>query len=422
MGLPGPGTVLQSARIGDLKNAMSEAGIPQESSTVPNGQVTPEEIRVALAHVLESQDFRASRRCQEFLRFVVETTLSGNGQTLKERTIGVEVFGRDATYDPGNDSTVRVKAGEVRKRLQTYYSGSGAASPIRIHLPAGGYLPEFHRAPPAARPAGLAAPIPYLYHWPWLVLAACIISGVSIGAYLLGAKATRQPDRILQQFWGPALSSSNPVLLCVSYTPVYGLNPALEAAGAPAASRVQDFDFLPEHFVGGGDTLATTTLARLITAMGHDYRVKLGRDLSFHDLRASPSVLIGYSFTRWSSLTNTFRFGFDLNPQAPGITDAGKLTKWVLPPKSADRHADEDYALVCRLFHPDTGSPLILLAGITQYGTEAAADLVSTPGRLQEAVRGLPADWPKKSLQLVLHTRVISGETAAPQVVASYTW
>jgi hypothetical protein len=212
------------------------------------------------------------------------------------------------------------------------------------------------------------------------------------------------------------------VLLCVSYTPVYGLNPTLEAANAPRPSRVQDFDLLEENFVGGGDVLATTTLARLVTSMGHDYRIKIGRDLSFRDLRTSPSVLIGYSCTRWSSLTSTFRFAFDLNPKAPRILDYGKPTKWVLPAKSADRRTDEDYALVCRLFHPDTGTPLILLAGITQYGTEAAADLVSSPARLQEAMRGLPADWPKRNVQLILHMRVISGETAAPQVVASHVW
>lgn len=400
---------------------MSEAEFPRESSDLPNGQVAPEEVREALARILESQEFRASHRCQEFLRFVVETTLAGHGQTLKERTIGVEVFGRAASYDPGNDSTVRVKAGEVRKRLITYYTSAGAHSPVRIHLPAGGYLPEFHYAPLAAN-AAIAPLVSGPLRWSWLLLAACALLGLSIGVYVLASKATPPADPILRSFWGPALNSSNPVLLCVSYTPVYGLNPRLEAKGAPAPAHVQDFDLLSEHFVGGGDMLAMATLSRLITGMGKDYRIKLGRDLSFRDLRTSPSVLIGYSSTRWSSLTNTFRFGFDLNPEAPRVTDYGKPTKWVLPAKSADRHTDEDFALVCRLFHPDTGTPLILLAGITQYGTEAAADLVSSPVRLREAMRGLPSDWPKKSVQLVLHTRVISGETAAPRVVASHVW
>lgn len=401
---------------------MSEAGVPQESNTIPTGQVTPEEIREALARVLESQDFRASRRCQEFLRFVVETTLAGNGQALKERTIGVEVFGRAASYDPGNDSTVRVKAGEVRKRLQTYYSGIGATSPIRIHLPAGGYLPEFQYAPLATIAAAITPPTKPPSRWPWLLLAACAISALSIGAYILAARVAPIADPVLRSFWGPSLNSSNPVLLCVSYTPVYGLNPRLEATGAPQPTRVQDFDLLSEQFVGGGDMLATSTLTRVITGMGKDYRIKLGRDLSFRDLRMSPSVLIGYSWTRWSTLTNTFRFGFDLNPHAPQITDYGKPTKWALPPRLADRYTDEDYGIVCRIFHPDTGTPLILLAGITQFGTEAAADLVSSPTRLQAAVRGLPADWPKKNVQLVIHTRVISGEAAAPRVIASHVW
>jgi hypothetical protein len=400
---------------------MHEPDNPRDSAASQTGEITPDVIRDALKGVLESPEFRASHRCQEFLRFVVETTLAGNGQALKERTIGVEVFGRSASYDPGNDSTVRVKAGEVRKRLLTYYSGAGAVSPIRIHLPAGGYLPEFHHAPQLATvsnaPPALRAP-----RWPWLILAACAVSVIWIGTYMLTTGAAPPSDPVLRLFWGPALSSSNPVLLCVSYTPVYGLNPALEAAGARPPSRVQDFDLLSEQFVGGGDLLATAALSRLISGMGHDYRIKIGRDLSFHDLRTSPSILIGYSWTRWSSLTNTLRFGFDLNPQAPQVTDYGKATKWALPARSADRHADQDYALVCRLFHPDTGTPLILLSGITQYGTEAAADLVSSPARLREAVRGLPSDWPKKNVQLVLHTRVISGETAAPQVVASHVW
>jgi hypothetical protein len=400
---------------------MPEAEIPRELNATPTGQVAPEEIREALTKILESNEFRASRRCQEFLRFVVETTLAGNAQVLKERTIGVEVFGRSASYDPGNDSTVRVKAGEVRKRLQTYYSGSGAASPIRIHLPAGGYLPEFHYAPHA--PNAVSVQLPAIApRWPWLLLAACAVSVLSIGLYVLATSTGPKPDPILRTFWGPALSSSSPVLLCVSYTPVYGLNPRLEAAGAPPPAHVQDFDLLSEQFVGGGDMLATATLTRVIAGMGKDYRIKLGRDLSFRDLRASPSVLLGYSWTRWATLTNTFRFGFDLSPGAPQITDYGKPTKWALPPRAADRHTEEDFAIVCRIFHPDTGTPLILLAGITQYGTEAAADLVSSPSRLHEAVRGLPADWPKKNVQLVLHTRVISGEAAAPKVVASHVW
>src|SRR5580658_1049815 len=108
--------------------------------------------RAALNQVLQSQGFRASRRSQEFLRYVVERTLEGQADTLKERTIGIDVFGRSSSYDPSDDATVRVKAGEVRKRLGLYYASEGRLDEIRIELPHGAYVPEFHRveAPAAA--------------------------------------------------------------------------------------------------------------------------------------------------------------------------------------------------------------------------------------------------------------------------------
>src|SRR5499427_4803627 len=101
-------------------------------------------IRDELQRVLASHEFRSSRRSQDFLRYVIEHTLSGQADTLKERTIGIDVFGRSASYDPSDDATVRVKAGEVRKRLGLYYSSEGAQNPIRIELPSGTYVPEFH--------------------------------------------------------------------------------------------------------------------------------------------------------------------------------------------------------------------------------------------------------------------------------------
>src|SRR5579883_978690 len=118
-----------------------------------------ERIREELARVLSSHEFRTSKRSQDFPRYVVEHTLAGEAEVLKERTIGIEVFGRSTSYDPGDDATVRVKAGEVRKRLGLYYSGQGAQDPVRIELPSGTYVPEF-RAPAPQTPAAVPAPAP----------------------------------------------------------------------------------------------------------------------------------------------------------------------------------------------------------------------------------------------------------------------
>src|SRR5215471_6372463 len=114
------------------------------AGTARSPHVSPEVVREELERVLASAEFRTSKRSQEFLRYVVEHALNGQAEHLKERIIGIEVFGRSTDYDPGEDATVRVKAGEVRKRLGLYYSEEGSLDPLRIELPLGTYVPAFH--------------------------------------------------------------------------------------------------------------------------------------------------------------------------------------------------------------------------------------------------------------------------------------
>src|ERR1700693_138615 len=108
-------------------------------------RVPEEAIREELARVLSSHEFRTSKRSQDFLRYVVENTLNGHADLLKERTIGIEVFGRSTSYEPSDDATVRVKAGDVRKRLGIYYAEQGARDLVRIELTAGTYVPEVRK-------------------------------------------------------------------------------------------------------------------------------------------------------------------------------------------------------------------------------------------------------------------------------------
>src|SRR5215470_9233072 len=101
-------------------------------------------VRRALELVISSDAFAGSERCQDFLRLVVEHALAGELDALRERMIGVEMFGRPADYDTSNDAIVSVRATEVRKRLAKYYSEAAATPVVRIELPPGSYVPEFH--------------------------------------------------------------------------------------------------------------------------------------------------------------------------------------------------------------------------------------------------------------------------------------
>ena len=127
---------------------MVERQVPGEAHAkapaVPRpARVSEEAVREELSRVLSCHEFRLSKRSQDFVRYVVEHTLSGREDMLKERTIGIEVFGRSTSYEPSDDATVRVKAGDVRKRLGLYYAEEGAQNPVRIELPPGTYVPEF---------------------------------------------------------------------------------------------------------------------------------------------------------------------------------------------------------------------------------------------------------------------------------------
>lgn len=118
-------------------------------------------VREELGRVLASASFRSSRRCSEFLKYVVERTLSGRSADLKERSIGVELFGLPPDFDSGQHAIVRVTANEVRKRLAQHYLAEGnSPHPVRIDLPPGSYAAEFRWETPTPEPAQPEAQAP----------------------------------------------------------------------------------------------------------------------------------------------------------------------------------------------------------------------------------------------------------------------
>lgn len=104
-------------------------------------------VRAELEMMLKAPYFAQSHRCKDFLSYVVLQALSGNANRLKERTIGISVFGRATDYDTGDDSIVRVTANDVRKRIDQFYRESRVAHTMQIELPKGAYVPEFRIQP-----------------------------------------------------------------------------------------------------------------------------------------------------------------------------------------------------------------------------------------------------------------------------------
>ena len=104
-----------------------------------------DEIRAELDRVLASDGFANADRMSKFLGYVVERSLAGEGEQIKEYAIGIDVFGRDANYDPRLDSIVRVEARRLRSKVEEYYAGPGRANDVIIQLRRGSYVPAFER-------------------------------------------------------------------------------------------------------------------------------------------------------------------------------------------------------------------------------------------------------------------------------------
>ncbi|MFN8009576.1 MAG: tetratricopeptide repeat protein, partial [Terriglobia bacterium] len=132
-------TELEKSRQEDARDSMDTGSVPNEPL-----------IREELERILKSPLFTRSSRLSRFLKFVVEKTLQGETQTLKEYALAVEVFDKEESYEPGVDPLVRVEAGRLRNKLREYYEEEGKAAIIRIELPKGTYVPAFQwrqRAP-----------------------------------------------------------------------------------------------------------------------------------------------------------------------------------------------------------------------------------------------------------------------------------
>ncbi|MCX6626755.1 MAG: hypothetical protein NTW28_03880, partial [Candidatus Solibacter sp.] len=189
----------------------------RESDTIrnsPGGAApNPSQVRAQLERLLASPHLRNSRRCQSLLNFGVEAVLDGAPDRVKERTLGVQVFGREPEYDTNHDSVVRNAAIEVRKRLAQYYMEPGHEAEMRIALPQGGYVPEFQvpatlpNLPQADEPA---LPLPRQGRRVRLAVIAavpCVVAAI----WLLTPPAQTELDR----FWTPLVDDRAGVLICV---------------------------------------------------------------------------------------------------------------------------------------------------------------------------------------------------------------
>ncbi len=427
---------------GPERNNPAAAQVAPAKHALPP-EISEPDVRRQLERIRASQPFRSSRRCVVFLDFVVNAALEGRLESLKERTIGVQVFGRDPNYDTNQDPVVRGTASEVRKRLAQYYQIAGHERDLRIDLPAGSYLPEFHV--PAEIQAVLAPTpilIPASKRWVWL--SGIAILAATLAAVLFVSRFSRKAPTVVDQFWAPILQSSGPVLLCVGQPKVYNLIGPLEgeiSRAIPGPGRRLNADaasqkitatvgeIVPnwDRYLAIGDAMCLSDMAALLAQRGRSYHIRGGGSTSFADLRENPAILIGGFTNDWTMrLTGQLRFTFELSADQRSHYVHDRLNPssraWQLTNVWPDWNMPTDYALVSRVLDLTTGRIVVTAAGITQYGTAAAGEFLTNPEYMAQGIRQAPRDWQHKNIQVVLATKVIGGTAGPPQVLATHFW
>jgi hypothetical protein len=377
------------------------------------------EVLQELERVLKGRAFRTSQRSQEFLRFIVGETLAGRGDSLKERSIGVEVFKRKVDYETAEDSIVRVKASEVRKRLAQYYMESGGDSTLRICLETGSYVPEFRQWKPTAPPPVQPADPGRQKTWIWAAVALILVAAVYLA--LRPAEVS-----VLDRFWRPVVESPHPVLVCVPNPTVYRLTGRAREAAADRNTWDDASPLIPladvlrdkEHYVGVGDALSAAAFSAYFGRVGKVSRLRVGASTSFADLRENPSVLIGAFSNQWTmEVTSDLRFVFESGGGEVYVRDRmDEARRW------RNTSSLTDYAVISRVRDSRTGEVIVAAAGLSHLGTQVAGEFLTNENYLAEAVGTAPADWEAKNLQFVLRSEVVDGTAGPPEVLAGHYW
>ena len=295
-----------------------------ESESVPAAELQP-----LLERILNSKYFATAGRKRKFLSVVCDYYLKGSAKDLTEFSLACEVFGRDASYDPGQDPSVRVCAHEVRKKLAAYYAHEGAAESLIIEIPVGAYRPVFRRRIPEPAPE-LAEPAPARRTWILAVAACALIAAILAATWM----ARRTKPRARDTVWKSFFEDASPTLAVISNPPVFqflyesdpvhlardavsltaGQMAGIEKTLGKGAHRLPFLVSSPDDYTGVGEALSLAQIARFFALAGREVVTKQSRTTSAEDLKTHHAILIGGPlFNAWTRGSGTLDFDLSEN-------------------------------------------------------------------------------------------------------------
>ena len=394
-----------------------------DDTAQPAPPIAAETVREQVERIVADALFCNSKRYSNLLRFIADRSLDGRNSDLKERIIGIEVFGRSPDYDTSLDATVRVAAAEVRKRLALYYKQPGRDQELRIEVPNGSYVAEFRlpdQSPAEQQPQPQKGKKVLWYIGAFAVVVILAVTGRNLLREL-------SPRPAVDQFWAPLLSGSTPVVFYTPFRPAGGYEHPSPLSTSPA-SEERFSDFLADRGqVPVNDVNATSSLTSFLHRKGKETSVRSARGANLSALRSGPEVFLGSFNNEWVvRLGEDLRFRFR-RESVSGVRWIEDRTNpenrtWGLDYSAPYGQVNEDYAIISRVLDQNTGRWFIAIGGLTGLATTAACEFVTDQNAMAALGAHLPRNWTGKNLQFVLAVKLIQGSPGASQVVATYSW
>ncbi len=441
-----------TAGIQDATRATDIGGLLEDPKQI-------EALRHHLDELSKGTAFRGSHRSQQFLRYIVEKTLQGSVEHLKERTIGIELFQRSPSYDTGGDAIVRVTASDVRRRLQQHYGRYGDASRFRIHLHPGSYVPEIaydqiesvpaqeaSPAPVIAIPEILAEPkqvVPQKIRWRRVIPQMAAIVLVSLGA--LAYRQWRSQNTMASiPPWSTIFRPGHTIQLITS-------DPNIDQLQELTGNDITISDYANQRYVANPNSLSpqlqqfyqfylhadnaasvdpplAVNIARLVPA-DLQIDVRSARSLRITDIERDDNLILlgGPRSNPWfqffeSQLDFKFVFSKELNQEIIQNVHplVGEQSTYV--PTARGFATGESFAILALVQNPNHPGQVLLVAGADGEGTEAAGQLVTDKQHLLHAMQfcGLPTQKPVQHFELLLRLHTMAGSPSTVDLASCH--
>jgi len=374
--------------------------------------VDGEAVRAQVERLAQSKTFATSEVHRRLLHYLATKTLAGEADRLKEYTIGLEAFGKPDSYDPKQDSIVRLQIGRLRQKLATYYQSEAAGDELVISLPKGAFKLQFASAAEHNRTRRrLLSPLKQ--HLVWVLAAALVAATVwaAVATFALhrlrvqSAVSQERWNSDLEELWAPFLGDRRPLLVCIG-APLFVRFPEIGFFRDPKTNDWQEIgsserfvavkkalggrEGLPSYaFTGMGEAEAAVIISQLLSTRKQDVLLTRSNTLSWQQIVDSDVVFIGPP--KFNTQLQAAALSQDIVIEAEGIRNMKPqkgepefLRDHIMPGSEGETHA-----LITRAPGLSAMGEMLVIAGNASPDTHSAAEWLTQPWRARDLVNHL---------------------------------